>query len=56
MSRASTRFCATLAVLASASLGCWEQWSVEWFPQMKWQIAVQPYERTMHEGKVDQIR
>jgi mono/diheme cytochrome c family protein len=24
--------------------GCWEQVSVEWFPQMKWQIAVQAFE------------
>ena len=24
--------------------GCWEQVSVEWFPQMKWQEAVQAFE------------
>jgi mono/diheme cytochrome c family protein len=24
--------------------GCWEQVSVEWFPQMKWQPAVQAFE------------
>lgn len=26
------------------SPGCWEQVSEEWFPQMKWQLAVQAYE------------
>jgi mono/diheme cytochrome c family protein len=41
------------ACLLTASLGCWEQWSNDWFPQMKWQPAVQPFERTMHDGKVD---
>jgi mono/diheme cytochrome c family protein len=35
------------------TLGCWEQWSNDWFPQMKWQPAVQAFERTQHEGQVD---
>jgi hypothetical protein len=26
--------------------GCWEQWSVTWWPQMKWQNAVQAFEET----------
>jgi mono/diheme cytochrome c family protein len=26
--------------------GCWEQWSVTWWPQMKWQLAVQAFEET----------
>jgi mono/diheme cytochrome c family protein len=39
-----------LLVLAGA-LGCWEQWSVDWFPQMKWQSAVQPFERLAFEGR-----
>lgn len=26
------------------STGCWEQWSDTWWPQMKWQKAVQPFE------------
>jgi hypothetical protein len=26
--------------------GCWEQWSVTWWPQMKWQNAVQAFEAT----------
>lgn len=46
-------FAALVAVFAGSSVGCWEQWSVDWFPQMKWQIAVQPFERTMHDGQVD---
>lgn len=34
-------------VLATTS-GCWEQWSNDWFPQMKWQKAVQAYEAVDH--------
>lgn len=30
--------------------GCWEQWSVTWWPQMKWQKTVQAYEDTEHPG------
>lgn len=30
--------------------GCWEQVSVEWFPQMKWQLAVQAFEVNQWEG------
>jgi mono/diheme cytochrome c family protein len=48
-------FYVLIALLASSSIGCWEQWSVDWFPQMKWQKAVQAYERPMHEGRVDQF-
>jgi len=29
-----------------ASTGCWEQWSVWWWPQMKWQKTVQAFEET----------
>jgi mono/diheme cytochrome c family protein len=39
--------------LLSGTLGCWEQWSNDWFPQMKWQPAVQAFERTMHQGRVE---
>jgi mono/diheme cytochrome c family protein len=38
-----------LALVALAMLlgtGCWEQWSNAWWPQMKWQKAVQAYEDT----------
>jgi mono/diheme cytochrome c family protein len=41
------------ALVLVGSLGCWEQWSNDWFPQMKWQPTVQAFERTMHRGKVD---
>ena len=57
MSSASRRhlraFVAALACFGWGTLGCWEQWSNDWFPQMKWQPAVQAYERTMHQGRVD---
>ena len=32
------------AMLLTLSVGCWEQWSEDWFPQMKWQKATQAYE------------
>ena len=35
---------AALLVLPILSLGCWEQVSPNWFPQMKRQLAVQAYE------------
>jgi len=38
-------------LLLTSSFGCWEQWSVEWFPQMKWQNAVQAFERVGFEGR-----
>jgi mono/diheme cytochrome c family protein len=44
---------ALVAALLGGSLGCWEQWSNDWFPQMKWQKAVQAFERTPHDGSVD---
>lgn len=37
----------------SGSLGCWEQWSESWFPQMKWQKAIQAFERVEFRGQVD---
>jgi len=41
------------ALLLTTSVGCWEQWSNAWFPQMKWQISVHPFRSTDHDGKVD---
>jgi hypothetical protein len=41
-----------VALLLSGTLGCWEQWSNDWFPQMKWQPAVQAFESVGHEGRV----
>jgi hypothetical protein len=32
--------------VALAASGCWEQWSDTWWPQMKWQKAVQAFEDT----------
>ena len=40
-------------LLVSGSVGCWEQWSESWFPQMKWQKAVQAFERVEFNGQVD---
>ncbi len=40
---------AFLLLLTSGSVGCWEQWSESWFPQMKWQKAVQAFERVQTE-------
>jgi mono/diheme cytochrome c family protein len=33
--------------------GCWEQWSVEWFPQMKWQKATQAFETVTHGDQIE---
>jgi mono/diheme cytochrome c family protein len=35
-----------LVVVTLPAFGCWEQMSVEWWPQMKWQIAVQAFSET----------
>jgi mono/diheme cytochrome c family protein len=35
---------ALTVLLLSGSVGCWEQWSDTWFPQMKRQKAVQAFE------------
>jgi cytochrome c553 len=51
LSRAN-RFAVLLALLLPGSIGCWEQWSNDWFPQMKWQRAVQAFERTPHDGTI----
>ncbi len=36
---------ALILLFCAPSLGCWEQVSPEWFPQMKRQLAVQPFEK-----------
>jgi mono/diheme cytochrome c family protein len=41
-----------MLLLASASLGCWEQWTEDWWPQMKWQKALQAYERVRFRDQV----
>jgi mono/diheme cytochrome c family protein len=47
-----TFFLAT-ALLLCGAVGCWEQWSEAWFPQMKWQKAVQAYEAVDFDGRVE---
>jgi mono/diheme cytochrome c family protein len=42
-----------VVLLVSGSVGCWEQWSESWFPQMKWQKAVQAYERVQFADQVE---
>lgn len=39
---------ATWVFVVLTTGGCWEQWSNDWFPQMKWQKAVQAYEAVDH--------
>lgn len=41
---------ALVAIAALSTTACWEQMSVEWWPQMKWQKAVQAFEETGHEA------
>jgi len=52
-SRHARTFFVLLALALTASLGCWEQWSNDWFPQMKWQPAVQAYERVEWQGRLE---
>lgn len=42
--RASRACFALTALLLTTQVGCWEQWSDTWFPQMKRQKAVQAFE------------
>ena len=44
---------ALVVLLVSGGVGCWEQWSETWFPQMKWQKAIQAFERV---GVADQTQ
>ena len=37
-----------VALALTSMVGCWEQWSNDWFPQMKWQKAVQAFEEVNH--------
>jgi mono/diheme cytochrome c family protein len=40
-------------LLATGSVGCWEQWSESWWPQMKWQAAVQGWSSVKYDGRED---
>jgi len=42
-----------VALLLIGGVGCWEQWSNDWFPQMKWQPAVQAFERVEWQGRLE---
>ena len=50
--RSAHRLFALVLLLTSGSFGCWEQWSEDWWPQMKWQKAVQAYERVQFRDQV----
>lgn len=51
MSRPSAlRLVLTVVAASAFGTGCWEQWSVTWWPQMKWQKAVQPFEEVDYPG------
>lgn len=43
---------AVMAFFFLTQTGCWEQVSVEWFPQMKWQVAVQAFEKDQYDGTI----
>jgi mono/diheme cytochrome c family protein len=53
LSRRSAAIASLCALVLSTSTGCWEQWSETWFPQMKWQKAVQAFERVEWQGQVE---
>ncbi|HEX9815076.1 MAG TPA: cytochrome c [Myxococcota bacterium] len=40
-----------IALSLTSMVGCWEQWSNDWYPQMKWQKAVQAYEEVGYAGQ-----
>ena len=52
-SLAGLRATLACAVLMVGSTGCWEQWSEDWFPQMKWQKAVGAFESIDFEGRME---
>jgi mono/diheme cytochrome c family protein len=51
--RVSSRkpFVATMMIALIGLPGCWEQVSVEWFPQMKWQPSVQAFELNPYQDR-----
>jgi mono/diheme cytochrome c family protein len=57
LSSRSFRFARTVfllvALMLTGSIGCREQWSNNWFPQMKWQPAVQAFERVEWQGRLE---
>jgi mono/diheme cytochrome c family protein len=53
--RLSRSFFAGTALLLITTVGCWEQWSDTWFPQMKRQKAVQAFEEVIYAGRVENL-
>ena len=53
--RLSRSFFAGTALLLTTTVGCWEQWSDTWFPQMKRQKAVQAFEEVLYAGRVENL-
>ena len=53
--RLSRSFFAGTALLLTTTVGCWEQWSDTWFPQMKRQKAVQAFEEVGFEGRIEAL-
>jgi mono/diheme cytochrome c family protein len=51
--RFSRGFFVGTALLLTTTVGCWEQWSDTWFPQMKRQKAVQAFEEVGLGGRVE---
>ena len=47
-----SKLVAGIVLVLVGSLGCWEQVSEEWFPQMKRQLAVQAFEENDYQGRV----
>jgi len=48
----SKPFVAVLLLALVGLPGCWEQASVEWWPQMKWQPSVQAFELNQYQGRI----
>lgn len=53
--RASRSLMVALLLAVSGLPGCWEQVSVEWFPQMKRQLAVQAFETLESVGASERV-
>ncbi len=53
--RAPRSLMAALLLAVAGVPGCWEQVSVEWFPQMKRQLAVQAHETLESVGMEDRV-
>lgn len=53
--RAPRSLMAALLLVVAGLPGCWEQVSVEWFPQMKRQLAVQAHETLESVGMSDRV-